>query len=193
MLRYNFDFDSMLWQHMRNSITRKGKHSIWYKLLYALSAFFVTLFESADYIYSNIFLQSMDIESLRKVAKHYNLVQLPGESLDDFRTRIRVYRSLLSEYCSVKLIKRIFMITCGVEPSILQYSDYSVFTIGVTPLGEGVCIHSLYGKFIWKAILPDLSTAAINRELIKQLIDQFNIASNDFIIIEQRAEGDFIW
>lgn len=193
MLRYKFDFDSMLWQHLRLSIKNKGKSSIWYKLLYSLSSFMFLLYDYADYIYSNIFLQYMSIDSLCKFAKHYNLVHLPGESIDDFRIRIQTYRSLLSQYCSVSLIKRIFMITCGVEPLILQYRDFPIFTIGVTPLGEGICINSLYGKFMWKAILPDLSTANINRNLIKQLIDQFSLASNEYVIIEQRPEGDFIW
>jgi len=193
MLRYNFDFDSIIWQHLRLSIQNKGKKSIWYRLLFALTSFFVKLFECADYIYSNIFIQFMNIESLRKIAKHYNLIQLPGESIEDFRMRIQVYKALLSQYCSVKLIKQIFMITCGVEPTILQYTDYTIFTIGVTPLGEGVCINSVYGKFIWRAILPDLSSIEINRDLIKQLIDQFSIPSNGYYIIEKRPTGDYIW
>lgn len=191
--RYSFNFDTMVWQHIRISIQSKGKNSIWYKLLFALSSFFAVLLHCADYVYSNIFLEYMDIDSLRKVAKHYNLSQIPGESINNFRIRIQIFRSLLSEYCSVALMKRIIMITCGVEPVILQYRDYTIFTIGVTPLGEGVCMNSLYSRFVWKAMLPDLSNESIDRNFAKSLIEQFNLASNEFVIIEQRGNEHYIW
>lgn len=179
---------------MRYSIRSKGETSIWYKFLHAIFRFFGNeLYGIINYIYDQIFLEHADYDTLKKAGSEYGIYPKPGEMIESFRLRVRTYRSLLRLLLSVSLCKQIFRIYLDVEAEIFQGTDFNVFTIGVTPLGEGVCLHSTYWKWTWKATLPDLSAETVDREEVMEMLENFNIASNEIIVVEDRPGGEWAW
>lgn len=192
--RYTFDFDKHIWGNIRRTIRSKGQDSIWYRFLNAIFRFFdEILYEIINFFYDQIFLDHANFETLKLKGKEYDIYPKQGETVEGFRLRLKTYRNLLHMLLSVSLSKSIFQIYLEVEAEIIQGRDLDVFTIGVTPLGTGVCVNSMNWKFTWKAILPDLSAQSINREEIMEVLEDFNIASNEIIVVEDRSGGEWVW
>lgn len=142
-------------------------------------------------LHNQIFLQSSEGVSVDNHARPYGLERSAGESDQKFIDRI-LMRKLLLRNCSASTI---FFLNLSVLPRVIRVSDKPVFTVGVTPLGTGVSVNSLYRTFMWEAVLPDLSDRNISDYLKKKIRKQLDhlFPSIQINIFEDRPAGKIQW
>lgn len=194
-LFHNFTFDKVVWQNIRRTL-RKTENG-WYRFLHALlKIFFTDLLRQCEYLFNQIFYFSCEYDSLVEKAKVYGIEPHQGESSSDFYKRLQLRRNLKLYDFSAALVRAIISMNINYYAEVYRAFCKDVFTIGVTPLGEGVCTSPSYRYFVWEVYLPDLSsdsnvTQYVKKQIRKQLDQLF--PSLEIRIRERRPERLYEW
>ncbi|MBE7413343.1 MAG: hypothetical protein HS129_15000 [Leptospiraceae bacterium] len=191
--RYLFKFDHWVWKNQRHTIRDKGITSLWYRGLKSILSILNNRSEKISWLYRQIWLDSSDSQGLAEWGIELELSKLPGESDDQFKSRLLLKEISRKTVPAVSAKLKSIQILANVDSNEIQYfSIYRSSEAGIEHFRIGGMVNSpmmtrKYILFRYRLMIPSLPDNFDRNVLIKTL-EKMNTGGNVFEIWEDKGE-----
>ena len=188
-MRFIYDFELWVWNNLRISIRRLGPNSIWYKTLKALLGIFDVYTEKANWLYSQIWLESSSGLGLSLWGKRYGIRRWNNETDDNFRARTQQYKLLTGSGITRKA-KR-FYVADILETDPTNITITNVYGSGSMAMGSKLGIKVQSRKMVYYGYeirIPFEITDEAKKQRMIDLINTTNFGGNYPVFVENIGE-----
>jgi hypothetical protein len=192
--RIQFNFDSYVWKNQRKSVRSSGTSGLWYRALNSLLQILVNRSTRLSWLYRQFWLETSDGPGLNAWGIRYRIRRRPGESDNNYKTRIILERLFKLSVPSVSTKIQVISAITGLARSQFEYKSVYKDEVGkdLFRMGSPISLPMMTRKYIlhrYRFILPPLPIEFDRASLVEGL-NNVNIGGNVPEIWEDAGEFD---